>query len=100
PGHVGKARTSNLGGERGGRPARTGPLLQVAPQIGLDVDDHLSTVRLRLLHQEDEVVVVGVHGGGVVQVVVVASALVRSGGWVGLEQLVVGADRDVAVGAA
>ena len=70
-GHVGEARRRDLGADGRGITAR-GSLLHVAPEIGLDVDDHRLAEGAGLLHQQFEVGVVRVHRRGVVQVAVVA----------------------------
>ena len=72
---VGMSRTLDHGGERG-RGSTRRPLLEIAPQVGLDLDDHLAAERRGLLHQQHEVAVVGIHGARVVEVAEVAVAFV------------------------
>ena len=77
PSHVGMPRARDARGQGGRRPACRA-LLEIAPQIWLDVDDHLPAEGRRLLHQEREVGVIGVHRAGVVQVVPVPIAFVSA----------------------
>src|SRR5207237_3895243 len=84
---------------RGGRSAG-GSLLEVAPEIRLDVDDHLSAVGRGLMHEQDEVRIVGVHGGRIIKVVEIPVALVGPARGRRLQELVVAEDREIAVGGA
>ena len=94
--HIGEARALDAGGQRR-RVAAACPLLEVAPQVRLDVHDHGLAERAGLLHQKFEVGVVGRHRRRVVQVAEVAIRLAGAGGRRRLQQLVVRKHRDVAV---
>ena len=74
-------------------------LLDVAPQVGLDVEDHRVPRRagLGLLHEQPDVGPVGGHRAGVLQVVEVLGGLAGTGRGRALEHLVVREDRDHAV---
>src|SRR5207302_3175880 len=72
-------------------------LLEVAPEVRLNLDDHLSAISRGLVHEQDEVRVIGVHGGRIIKVVVVPVALVGPARRRRLQELVVAEDGEIAI---
>ena len=91
PGEVGKAGGCYLRGHSCGVIAR-GTLLHVAPHVGFHVEDGLPARRGRLLEEELEVLPVGDHRRGVLEVVVDALHLSLVDARGGLVDLIVGED--------
>ena len=95
---IGHAGTSDLGEDGTGVIAR-GSLLQVPPHIRFDLEDNLvGGEGSSLLEEELQVVVVGVHGGRVLEVGVDRARFAGGGAGRGLEDLVVREDGDEPVG--